>query len=114
MRSFNATELETFVDKSFAALFPKESFTNLVKDFIELVPGDITKFISNLIFLNILDFRFEGPVIKYSTKEKKSLENSFKEIYKNILYIDFLYLLIFFQSFYTLENKKRIKIKNQL
>ncbi len=82
---FLDNELENFIDSSYAAFFPKDHLIALIKGFIEPVPGEIMKFISNLIFLKIIDFKFDGPEISYTEREKEGLKNSFKEIFNNIL-----------------------------
>lgn len=82
---FSEENLESFIDASFAAFFPKDKLLQLISEFIETNPGEIVKFISHLIFLKIIDYKFEGPEINYSDEEKQGLVNSFKEIYKEIL-----------------------------
>ncbi|PKL89698.1 MAG: hypothetical protein CVV23_03675 [Ignavibacteriae bacterium HGW-Ignavibacteriae-2] len=80
---FTDEELGHFIDKSYAAFFPREKLLEMIKEFSDFLPGSVIKFIDNLIYLKILDYTSEGAIIQYSPEDKKAIEESLSQLFKN-------------------------------
>ncbi len=82
LTSFTDTNVEEYLEKSFADFFPKEEIKKLILQHADLLPGNIDSFIKDLVLLNVLEFSGSGAEIISNEISINILKSSQEEIYK--------------------------------
>lgn len=78
---FTEAHLIEYLDKSFADFFPKKEVMKMIMMYADLLPGSIDAFLKDLVLLDALEFKSEGPEVIEDTEKIKLLTASQDSIY---------------------------------
>ncbi|NWF89969.1 MAG: serine/threonine-protein kinase [Ignavibacteriaceae bacterium] len=83
--SFTASQTEEMLDALFAEFFPVNAVKQLVMRYADFLPGNISEFLRNIVYLQIIRFNYDKIETISDENSQKVLSNLFNEIY-NIRY----------------------------
>ena len=113
LSAFTDSQLDEFLEKSFYKQFPREELKKLILLYADLLPGNITSFIKDLILLNVIQFNAEGVNLISDDRTSGLLKSSHEEIYKirlNSLNTEELETAKFLSAFDSSLDTKTISI----
>lgn len=79
---FTDSQLDEFIEKSFYRQFPREELKKSILLYADLLPGNVTSFIKDLILLKVIQFDAGGVKVFSDDKTSVLLKSSHEEIYK--------------------------------
>ncbi len=85
LHTFDDEEINMYVDRTFAAIFPRETLKRTICEYSNRLPGNIRDTVKDLFYYDIINYDTGSPVVSSDSAKFESLIQSKKDISKGRL-----------------------------